>query len=152
MKSEREMDKKMIYTNELKERSLSVIEFYLHFGNVEFDTNTIVGKKKWAEKCLEIVTKIQSSIEVDIYMEQISRTLGIDRNILYNEYYKIKRNARMSQIKTKGATDDTGATQEKFSPSLPDLIAGYIHRYGFLDLFFREFQYTEADLKDIPES
>jgi hypothetical protein len=34
-------------------------------------------------------------------------------------------------------------------PTISDLIAGYIYRYDFLDLFFREFRYTIADLEHI---
>jgi hypothetical protein len=34
-------------------------------------------------------------------------------------------------------------------PTITDLIAGYIYRYDFLDLFFREFRYTVSDLEHI---
>jgi hypothetical protein len=39
--------------------------------------------------------------------------------------------------------------QNTFSPTIGDLIAAYIYRYQFLDLFFREFRYTHSDLTEI---
>ena len=35
---------------------------------------------------------------------------------------------------------------KKYAPSLSDLIAGYIYRYQFLDLFSTSFLYTIGDL------
>ena len=39
--------------------------------------------------------------------------------------------------------------QTEFAPTIGDLIAAYIYRYQFLDLFFREFRYTHSDLTEI---
>jgi len=45
-------------------------------------------KKKLIEKCLEIITRLQSQIEIDLYLKQISKVLDISMEILYSEYKK----------------------------------------------------------------
>jgi DNA primase len=133
----------------LRETSLSVVDFYLLEGKREYDMDTIIGRKKLIEKCLEIITRIGSQIEVDFYLQEISAKLSVSMEILYAEYKKSRlktMNANYAQKKnTTSWTEDTPPATV-YSPSLCDLVAGYIYRYWFLDLFLSEFRYTSADL------
>ncbi len=142
----------------LRPRSLSVIDFYLQEWGREYDMATLIGKKKLIEKCLEIIVKLSSQLEVDFYLQEISRALWVSMDILYSEYKKIKREVTQKQregerdkkrAEEKENIDENGILQMKsniYSPSLSDLMAGYIYRYQFLDLFSANFVYTVADL------
>jgi DNA primase len=119
---------------------------------------TLIGKKKLIEKCLEIIVRLSSSLEVDFYLQQIAKQLGVSMDALYSEYKKIKREVgkkQRSQEQEKNIANDaenedknsaSGTKNKKYAPSLADLIAGYIYRYQFLDLFSASFVYTVADL------
>jgi DNA primase len=130
------------------ETSLSVIEFYLKQWYLEYDLSTIVWKKKLIEKCIELIIKLKSQIEVDFYLQQISRKLEISMDILYSEYKKTRITTGRSTIKKNDPSNET-LVPTTFQPTLIQLIAGYIRRYQLLDLFFREFQYTQEDLTSL---
>ncbi|MBX9809046.1 DNA primase [Candidatus Gracilibacteria bacterium] len=136
----------------LRETSLSVIEFYLREGGREYDINTLIGKKKLIEKCLEIIVRLGSQLEVDFYLQEISRQLIVGMDALYSEYRKIKSDIqRKKTVENKFETQKEGekdveSSGKKYAPSLADMIAGYIYRYQFLDLFSANFLYTVDDL------
>lgn len=128
----------------LKNDALSVIQFYLLEGKREFDIAWIVWKKKLAEKCLSIISLLKSQIEIDIYLKQVSSHLDIWMDILYTEYKKIKNSFnKVSNIKKYEKSEKSVSV---FQPNVYDLVAGYIYKYDFFDLFFRDFWYTVDDL------
>ncbi len=135
---------------ELKDSSLSAVEFYLSQWYREYDMNTISGKKKLIEKCFELIVRIRSQVEVDFYLQQIAAKLGVGMESLYLEYNKVRKS---TMLRTRSSQDEKKEVSiTPYTPSLPDIIAGYIFRYNFLDLFFREFRYTEADLTSLPDA
>lgn len=143
----------------LRATSLSAVEFYLDQGYREYDVNAITGKKKLIEKCLELIAKLRSQVEVDFYLQQVSTRLGVSMEALYTEYKKVRMSVnrdwkfRAQKLKSEAEnTSDLPYPVNTFSPSLSDLIAGYVYRYNFLDLFFREFQYTESDLTSLEDT
>ena len=146
----------------LRESALSVIDFYLREWGREYDIATLVGKKKLVEKCLEVIARLRSQVEVDFYLQEISRGLWVSMDALYTEYKKIRLTVARKKIeeesgdkKRAGSTSSWPESSNQLAnppstqPTIPDLIAGYIYRYDFLDLFFREFRYTISDLEDI---
>ncbi len=137
----------------LRTSSLSVIDFYLREWRREYDTNTLIGKKKLIEKCLEIIVRLWSQLEVDFYLQEISKQLFVSMDALYSEYKKIKidiyrknKNDLKKEISENKDTKESSLTKKKYDPSLADTIAGYIYRYQFLDLFSSNFLYTIGDL------
>lgn len=56
----------------------------------------------------------------------------------------MNRNSKSDSSIDKNTGNDIPPS--KFSPSVSDLIAGYVYRYQFLDLFSSEFRYTVSDL------
>ena len=148
----------------LRSISLSVIDFYLREWSREYDVTTLIGKKKLIEKCLEIIVHLSSQLEVDFYFQEIAKQLGVSMEALYIEYKKIKRSVQQKQrIDEKkkensgelvNTNEDTHTSRlsQVYDPSLADLIAGYIYRYQFLDLFSDNFLYTVDDLKDNPDT
>ena len=142
----------------LRQSSLSVIDFYLREWGREYDMSTLIGKKKLIEKCLEIIIRLGSQLEVDFYLQEISRQLWVSMEALYTEYKKTKvevyrkqkeENKKKNHEESKENIEQNDASQsksKKYSPSLADTIAGYIYRYQFLDLFSANFLYTVGDL------
>jgi DNA primase catalytic core len=145
----------------LRETSLSVVDFYLREWGREYDITTLVGKKKLTEKCLEVVARLGSQVEVDFYLQEISRGLWVSMDALYSEYKKIRISVQRKKREEANWERKYGflptqewqeqrnspTLQHSNTPTLPNLIAGYIFRYDFLDLFFREFRYTVGDLE-----
>jgi hypothetical protein len=82
-------------------------------------------------------------------------------DILYSEYKKTKREVtqkqregereknRVEEKESRDESDNPHSKSQKYTPSLSDLIAGYIYRYQFLDLFSSNFVYTVADLTPV---
>ncbi len=132
----------------LRSSSLSVIDFYLQEWGREYDMTTMIGKKKLIEKCLEIIIRLGSQLEVDFYLQEISKQLFVGMEALYIEYKKIRQEVSKKQrIEVKKENESTDSTTlKKYAPSLADTIAGYIYRYQFLDLFSDNFLYTVGDL------
>jgi DNA primase len=138
----------------LRESALSVIDFYLREWGREYDIATLVGKKKLVEKCLEVIARLRSQVEVDFYLQEISRGLWVSMDALYTEYKKIRIKVKSEKWKVKSnetfvSNSVQPTIQLSNQPTITDLIAGYIYRYDFLDLFFREFRYTVSDLEHI---
>lgn len=135
----------------LRETALSVVDFYLKEWYREFDVDTLIWKKKLIEKCLEIIAKLKSEIEVDFYLQHLAQNLAIRPESLYAEYKKIRMNLSYQKPNYQNRESSDQEQKEIASPSLTDMIAGYIYRYQFLDLFFREFRYTHSDLTAIED-
>ena len=128
----------------LKKDALSPIGFYLAEWGREYDMTSIIGKKKLIEKCLSFLIPIRSQIEIDMHISEMSSKLGVSKDAIFAEYKKwsFARDTRSRYtVKEKEGENVSG---EVFSPS--ELLAGYIWSYDFLDLFFREFRYTQEDL------
>lgn len=151
----------------LRETSLSVVDFYLLEGWREYDITTLMGKKKLTEKCLEIIARLRSQVEVDFYLQEISRSLGVSMDALYGEYKKIKMHVqrkKSEQSSTQKKWSFPSGTQEWWEqsekdqdqrsnfPTIPDFIAGYIYRYNFSHLFFWDFPYNLTDLEHISDA
>jgi DNA primase len=136
----------------LRANSLSVIDFFLREGTREYDTTTIMGRKNLIHKCLEVVARLTSQIEIDLYMQEISQKLMITRDVLYTEYKSIQRAVRQKErdeVRKSNIPSTLSPVTLVYSPSLTDQIAGYIYRYQFLDLFSTDFLYTIPDLTSV---
>ncbi len=124
----------------LKETALNVVDFYLKMGEKKYDTSTIIGKKQLIETCLRLIKQLKSEVEVDIYMQHIASSLGISIDVLYSTYRRLRLPAHSQKME-----DETSS----FTPSILDLLAVYLWKYNFFDLFFEKFAYTIEDLSSI---
>ncbi len=133
--------------SDLKNSALSPIAFYLVEWGREFDMSTIIGKKKLIEKCLEFLIPIRSQIEIDMHIQEMSSHLGVWKDAIYAEYKKRLQWQRYQSESRNGASQKwewEEVWNVSFTPA--ELIAGYIEKYNFLDLFFQEFRYTREEL------
>lgn len=131
----------------LKKDALSPIAFYLVEWGREYDMTTITGKKKLIEKCLEFLIPIRSQIEIDMHIQEISSHLAVGKDAIYAEYKK-RLQRWISHSEDWNRFSKKWETEEKWNVSFTpaELIAGYIEKYHFLDLFFQEFRYTREEL------
>lgn len=130
----------------LKKDALSVIDYYILMGDREFNLNTLVGQKKLIEKCVELVAKIISPIEVDFYIKYLAQKFEISRDALYQELHQKKRQIRQNLPK-KPENPESNFEMDNYA-----LLSGYLVKFSLFDLFFSKFSYTIDDIKNIPEA
>jgi DNA primase len=130
---------------DLRKDALSPIGFYLAEWGREYDMSSVIGKKKLIEKCLSFLVPLRSQIEVDMHITEMSSRLGVAKEAIMTEYKKwsFARSTR-NQYRTKEEKEEV--TKETFT--IGELLAWYISRYDFFDLFSREFRYTTEDLSE----
>ncbi len=128
----------------LKKDAFSPIGFYLAEWGREYDLDSVIGKKKLIEKCLSFLIPIKSQIEIDMHITEISSKLGVSKDAIFSEYKKwsFARDTRSRYVSKEKESEEVN--KDIFTPS--ELLAGYISSYSLLDLFFREFRYTQEDL------
>ena len=128
----------------LKDTSLSPIGFYLAEWGREYDIESVIGKKKLIEKCLSFLVPIESQIEIDMHISEMSVKLGVSKEAIFTEYKKWSY-ARDTRSRYRMTEQKEDVKWDVFTPS--ELLAGYIFSYHLLDLFSWEFRYT---LEDFP--
>lgn len=69
----------------LLKTALSSIDYNINIYRDQFDTNTTEGKISFTKKVAEIIKKIKSPIEQDVYIEKISKDTGISREAVERE-------------------------------------------------------------------
>ena len=127
---------------DLKNHSLSAIEYYMKMWEREYNTNTMVGQKQLIEKCIELVARIASPIEVDFYIKHIAEVFDISRDSLYETLRQKKSQALRKQSQEQKNPE----TNTKYAPKNTDLLAGMISKFSLLDLFFQKFAYNKDDI------
>ena len=74
--------------NENIKSALTPIWYYIKKSN--FNTDSLVEKKKLLVELLDIVKSYSDNIEKDYYLKEISNLLNINQNIVYDSFNKIK--------------------------------------------------------------
>lgn len=111
---------------ELKNSSLSAIEYYVKMGEREYNTNTLVGQKQLIEKCLELITQISSPIEVDFYIKKLAEEFDVSRDAMYESFHRQKAKT-IRKMQTENIQNHTEKTS--FSPSNFSILAGFLHKF-----------------------
>lgn len=120
--------------------ALSPVEFYLKEWQKKYDFNSIQGKKMLIKDVFKFLKQISSRIEIDIYMKEISNSLWLTLDILYEEF----KNTRIKkpQEENNQLNDETS---EQFD--IYEEIIAYLHLYWLFDLFLEKFVYNIEDIK-----
>lgn len=119
--------------------ALSPVSFYMKEWSKKYDLNSIQGKKELIKEVFQFLKRINSRIEVDLHMKDISNQLWISMDVLYEEF---------KNTKAKKQESDTPISKEngrKFT--IFEEIAWYMLLYSFFDLFLENFGYNESDIK-----
>lgn len=128
---------------DLKNHSLSAIEYYVKMGEKEYNLNTLVGQKQLIEKCLELVARISSPIETDFYIKKLAESFDVTRDAMYETFHAQKAKI-LKQMQTQEASEKTEKTA--YNPENLSLLAGIIQKFSLFDLFFQKFSYNTEDL------
>lgn len=131
---------------ELKKNSLSAIDYYIQMGKIYYNLDTIVGQKQLIEKCLELISKLISPIEIDFYIKNLAQNFDISRDALYEAFYQKKKQLHKENNWEKISENNN------FSPDNLDILAGYLNKFTLFDLFFEKFAYNIDDLQKLSNS
>lgn len=114
----------------------SLIHFYIRQGSRKYDVASVPGKKALVADLMTVLKTIESRIEVDMYIKEISHRLDIDRDTLYEEYRSFRMKRKIVPIQeVKGNSFD-----------LNEQITGYLLAYDYFDLFFEKYWYNLDNL------
>lgn len=128
---------------ELKNSSLSAIEYYVKMGSREYNLDTLVGQKQLIEKCLELVARISSPIEVDFYIKKLAESFDVTRDAMYESFHRQKAKV-LKKMKEENISNKRDLVS--YTPSNFSLLAGFIQQFDLFDLFFENFSYNDDDL------
>lgn len=67
--------------NKMIDKSLNVVEYYLHNAKLKFDLSTYDGRNDYLKECARILSRV-GSIERDVYASKLSDELNIDKNAI----------------------------------------------------------------------
>ncbi len=122
------------------EKSLSQVEFYIKRWEKKYNLTTIQWKKSLVKDLIKMLKRVNSSIEVDIHLKEISKKLDISLDVLYSEFKQLK-------------SDDTEIIKQNNKKNkwfeFYEIIGWYLILYNFFNLFLENFKYNVEDLEKI---
>jgi len=77
--------------NDLLNRSYSLIEYKIHNAKKNFDLSILDDRVKFSKKLAVILSKLESPIEIDVYIKKFTKELRINEEAIYAEVKKNKR-------------------------------------------------------------
>jgi len=80
--------------DDLIKNAVSHIEFMIHQAQSRYDITTNQGKKKLVEEILPYLAGVRSTLEIDLYLQELSSKTGISLQILWSQYNGSKENLR----------------------------------------------------------
>ena len=72
--------------------ALTHIGFYIQQGGKRYDIGTVQGKKSLTNEVLKRLVPVESAVETDLYLSEVSHRLGISKDVLHAELRNQKRN------------------------------------------------------------
>ncbi len=117
-------------------KAYSLVEFYLKQAEKKYDISWVQWKKTLIKDLMKILKKMESKIEIDFYIREISRFLDIWTDILYAEL-------RQTREKNFWVTK----TFDKKWFWIYEQLCWYLTLYGYFDLFFENFYYNESEIE-----
>lgn len=73
----------------LVDRSISLVEFKVRLLKKEFNLQDVSEKIKFLNKMAEILAKVTNNMERDVYINQLSKELGVGKEPIYAEIEKL---------------------------------------------------------------
>lgn len=124
---------------EIIKSALSPISFYLREWWKKYDIASIQWKKSLIKDVFQFLKRINSRIEMDIYIKEISNLLGVSVNVLYEEFKNTKLKTTEKQ--------DVIPFENKSQFDIYEEITAYLWLYNFFDLFLEKFEYNLDNIK-----
>ncbi len=131
--------------------SLTHIGFYIEQGGKRFDIGTVQGKKSLTNEVLKRLVPVESAVETDLYLSEVSQRLGIGKDVLHSELRNLKRNpaaavsAPASRFPKTPSEDAPAPAQapDPYRDALRTLVAG-----NKREVFLKNFPFRPDDLTD----
>lgn len=128
------------------EHAVSHIQFMIDEAKSRYNIDTNQGKKKLVEELLPYLGWVKSSMEVDLYLQELAKTTGISLQILWSQYNGAKENLRFRRKTEREA--DKEQTPKSHSPAdhLMVLILGTndVDFFREVFLFYEDREYLTA--------
>ncbi len=88
----------------LVSRAKNLVDFKLDLLDNKIDTTTNDGKVKFIDNAMVILDKIDNNVERELYVNKLSKELGVSEQSIYSELAKRQKNKSKIELKT---TKDT---------------------------------------------
>ena len=86
--------------NQLIDNSLTAVEYKIHILKSKYNLNDTSEKIRFLNKMAEVLSKVPNNIERDIYIEKLSKELGVGKEALVAEVEKFLFKDKESKPKT----------------------------------------------------
>lgn len=96
--------------NNLIEKALSIIEFKVKALKQNLNLENVNDKIKFLNEIAKLISKVDNTIEREVYIEKIAQEYGISKEAIYAE---VKKNATKEQLKEKRKIEKEEAVIEK---------------------------------------
>lgn len=105
--------------NILIEQAISFVEFKIKVLKNKYNLDNTNDKIKFLQEIAKILLDIDSQIELEIQIDNVSKTYGISKEAIYGEINKIRyvKNQTESEKQKKARTQITRKKEEKISES-----------------------------------
>jgi len=97
----------------LIDKAISLVEFKVKILKKQYNLDNTNDKIKFLQEIAKILIETDSQIELEIQLDNISRTYGISKEAIYAEINKIKYNNKKQDSKDKKVTKIITKKQEK---------------------------------------
>ncbi|MTI70902.1 MAG: DNA primase [Firmicutes bacterium] len=87
--------------NKLLEKSLDYIDFKIYYYKKIYDINTVEGSINFTKKITNLLKKIKSTIEIDVYINKIAEETNISKEAIKKEIYRNKKPYTKNREKDK---------------------------------------------------
>jgi DNA primase len=110
----------------LADRSVSLVEYKIKMLKKQLDTNTTEGKIKFISKIAEILAKINNRVEIEVYINKLSKDYEISEESIYSEVFKKSKpkkdfrsiNSDAVSRRISIQNDEKGKTEEEYHDEL----------------------------------
>ncbi len=75
---------------EAVEKSKYVIDWLLDYYKKEFKLDSAEGKKKYSDKILTVVQRLQDPVEIEHYVQKLAKTLNVNEKTVESKLYNLK--------------------------------------------------------------
>lgn len=143
---------KKLYAESI-ENAASAISYLISEAKAKFDTRSIEGKKKLLDAILPFILFIQSPIEVDAWMKNLSALVDISVSSIYDEMKRLKNKPKIGQkpllSSSEEATDNSKKSGFKTAEYIIGIILTYPEIYGLIHQLIQPGDFDDIELQNI---
>lgn len=101
---------------DLQEKALSYIEYYIFIYKKKYDLSDSEGKIKFIKEISKILKEMQSSVEIEVYIDKISKETSISKEAIKREVFNKNYSFNSSIAKDKYINGKNRNNKNSISP------------------------------------